>query len=189
MNNRVDISEFTRQLDAVLTVYKKLPTEIATVAVNFSKDRFRDQAWLDRTIEKWAQLKNSRNRKGRRSQTILIDTGRLKRSIRKIKVTQNQIIIGSSEPYASIQNDGGEIKKTVQVKSHQVNSYRKRGYTRTRNGRTESIKAQTVKSFRVKAHTRKMNTKIPARRFMGNSYRLSNRITTLVTIRFKNALK
>lgn len=189
MSNRVDISEFARRLDAVLAAYKKLPAEIATVAVNFSKDRFRDQAWLDRTKEKWKALKNPRNRKGRRSQTILVDTGRLKRSIRKIKVTQNQIIIGSSEPYASIHNDGGEIKKTVQVKSHQVNSHRRRSYTRTRAGRTETIKAQTVKAFRVKSHARKMNTKIPARRFMGNSDRLNRRIVTLVTVRFKNALK
>lgn len=189
MSNRVDISEFTRRLDAVLAAYQKLPTEIATVAVNFSKDRFRDQAWLDRTKEKWTDLKNPRNRKGRRSQTILVDTSRLKRSIRKIKVTQDQIIIGSDAPYAKIQNDGGTINKTVQVKSHQVNSHRRRAYTRTRDGRTETIKAQTVKAFRVKSHTRKMNTKIPARRFMGNSYRLTNRIETLVTVRFKNALK
>ena len=189
MSNRVDTSEFTHRLDAVLAAYRKLPTEIATVAVNFSKDRFREQAWLDKTKEKWKPLKNARNRKGRRSQTILVDTGRLKRSIRKIKVTQDQIIIGSSEPYASIQNDGGEIKKTVQVKSHQVRSHRRRAYTRSRNGRAETVKAQTIKSFNVKSYSRKMNTKIPARQFMGKSDRLNRRIVTLITVRFKNALK
>lgn len=189
MKNRVNISEFTRRLDAVLAAYKKLPTEIATVAVNFSKDRFRDQAWLDSTKEKWTPLKNPRKRKGRRSQTILVDTGRLKRSIRKVKVTQNEIIIGSDAPYAKIQNDGGTINKTVRVKSHQVGSHRRRAYTRTRDGRTEKIKAQTIKTYRVKSHTRKMNTTIPARRFMGESQRLARRITTLTVYRFRNALK
>lgn len=189
MNNRVDISEFTRRLDAVLAAYKKLPAEIATVAVNFSKDRFRDQAWLDRGKEAWKPLKSPRTRKGRRSQTILVDTARLKRSIRKVKVTRQQIIIGSNEPYAKIQNEGGKINKTVRVKSHQVRSYRRKAHTRSRAGRTERIKAQTIKSYTVKSHARKMNTTIPSRRFMGVSYRLSNRIVTLTTIRFRNALK
>lgn len=187
--NRVSTSEFTRRLDAVLDAYKKLPTEIATVAVNFSKDRFREQAWLDSTKQSWAPLANKRNRKGRRSQTILVDTGRLKRSIRKVKVTQNQIIIGTDVPYAEIHNEGGEIKKTVTVKSHQVGSHRRRAYTRTRDGRSENVQAQTVRSYVVKSHTRKMNLKIKSRRFLGNSDRLSRRIVTLVTIRFNNALK
>lgn len=189
MKNKVNISPFTRRLDAVLAAYKKLPTEIATVAVNFSKDRFRDQAWLDTSKEKWAKLKAPRSRKGRKSQTILVDTGRLKRSIRKVKVTQNQIIIGTDVPYAEVHNEGGEIKKTVTVKSHQVKSHRRRAHTRSRDGTTEKIKAQTVKSFVVKSHARKMNTKIPARRFMGNSDKLSRRIVTLATVRFKTALK
>ena len=185
----VDISDFTRKLDAILAAYKKLPTEISTVAVNFSKDRFRDQAWLDQTKEKWQPLKNPRKRKGRKSQTILVDTGRLKRSIHKVKVTQEQVVIGTNEPYAEIQNEGGTIRKTVQVRAHQVKSYRRRAYTRTRQGRTENIKAQTVKPFRVKPHARKMNTTIPSRRFIGQSNRLSRRIVTLATVRFNNALK
>lgn len=189
MVKKPDISDFTKKLDAVLAAYKKLPTEVATVAVNFSKDRFRDQAWLDQTKDKWKDLKQPRKRKGRRSQTILVDTGRLKRSIRKIKVSQNEIVIGSDVPYAKLQNDGGEIKKTVKVKAHQVKSHRRRAYTRQRDGRTENIKAQKVKTYVVKAHARKMNTKIPARRFMGQSKRLERRLITLITYRFRNALK
>lgn len=189
MAKQPDISDFTRKLDAVLSAYKKLPTEVATVAVNFSKDRFRDQAWLGETKEKWKDLKQPRKRKGRKSQTILVDTARLKRSIRKIKVTQNEIVIGSDVPYAKIHNEGGEIKKTVQIKAHQVKAHRRRAYTRVRDGRTENIKAQKVKTFAVKPHARKMNTKIPSRRFMGKSKRLERRIVTLITYRFRNALK
>lgn len=189
MAKKPDISDFSRKLDAVLNAYKKLPTELATVAVNFSKDRFRDQAWLDTTEEKWQDLKQPRQRKGRRSQTILVDTGRLKRSIRKVKVTQNEIVIGSNEPYAKIQNEGGTINKTVRVKAHQVKSHRRRAYTRQRDGRSERIKAQRVNTYAVKSHTRKMNTKIPSRRFMGHSRRLERRMITLITYRFRNALK
>lgn len=189
MSNRVNISEFTRRLDSVLETYRRLPLEIATIAVNFSKERFRDQAWLDETKRKWKPRKTQRGRTGRRSQTLLVDTGRLKKSIRKIKATTEQVIIGTDVPYAEIHNEGGEIKKTVNVKSHEIKSHKRKAYTRNRNGRVERIKAQTIKSYTVKAHIRKMNLKIPSRRFIGNSYTLARRIELHVTARFVRALK
>lgn len=187
MNNKVDISDFTRKLDSLLKTYQRLPNEIATIAVNFTKERFRDQAWLDETKHKWKPRK--RERSGRRSQTLLVDKGRLKRSIRKIKATTEQVIIGTDVPYAEIQNEGGEIKKTVNVKSHAIKSHRRKAYIRNRNGRAEQIKAQTIKTYTVKAHTRKMNLKIPSRRFIGNSYTLGRRIELHTTARFVRALK
>lgn len=189
MSNTVDISEFTRKLDAILDTYRKLPAEIAVIAVNFSKERFRDQAWLNETKHKWEPRKTQRGRTGGRSQTLLVDTGRLKRSIRKIKATTEQVIIGTDVPYAEIHNEGGEIKKTVNVKSHAIKSHRRKAYTRNRNGRAERIKAQTIKTYTVKAHTRKMNLKIPSRRFIGNSYTLARRIELHVTARFIRALR
>lgn len=189
MSNRVDISSFTRKLDAVLNTYKRLPTEIATIAVNFSKERFRDQAWLDSTKTKWKPRKTQRGRSGRRSQTLLVDTGRLKKSIRKIKATTDQVIIGTDVPYAETQNEGGEINKTVNVKSHAIRSHKRKAHIRNRQGRTEKIKAQTVKTYTVKAHTRKMNLKIPSRRFMGKSYTLIRRIELHTTARFMRALR
>ena len=190
MSNRiVDISDFTRKLDSVLNTYKKLPTEIATIAVNFSKERFRDQAWLDTSKTKWKPRKTQRGRSGRRSQTLLVDTGRLKRSIRKIKATPDQVIIGTDVPYAEIHNEGGTINKTVSVKSHIIKSHRRKAHTRTRKGRSEKVKAQTVKAYTVKAHSRKMNLKIPSRRFMGKSYTLTRRIELHITARFMRALK
>ena len=189
MRRKADISDFEKKIDALLSTYKKLPTEIATIAVNFSKERFRDQAWLDKTKSKWKPRKTKRGRTGKRSQTLLVDTGRLKRSIRKIKATPKQVIIGTDVPYAQIHNDGGTINKSVNVKSHVIKSHRRKSHTRERKGRTEKIKAQTVKAYTVKAHTRKMNTKIPARRFIGNSYTLTRRIELHITARFMRALK
>jgi len=189
MSKKVDITDFTRKLDALLNTYKKLPTEIATIAVNFSKERFKDQAWLDQTKTKWTPRKKPRGRSKKRSQTLLVDTGRLKRSIRKIKATPEQVIIGTDVPYAEIHNEGGKINETVTVKSHVVKSHRRKAYTRNRKGRSERIKAQTVKAFTVKAHKRKMNLKIPQRRFLGASYTLNKRIELHITARFMRALK
>lgn len=188
MDGKVDTSEFTRRMDAILNTYKTIPAEIAVIAVNFSKERFRDQAWMDETKHNWAKRKTQRGRE-RRNQTILVDTARLKRSIRKIKANSKQVIIGSDVPYAEIHNEGGEINKTVNVKSYTVKSYERKSHTRTRKGRTETVKAYTVKSHTIEAHTREMNLKIPSRRFLGNSYTLQRRIELHITARFMKALK
>lgn len=176
--SKVDLTDFTRKLDAITKAYSKVPAKVAAIAVNFSKERFRDQAWLDETREPWKPRK--RNRKGKkRSQTLLVDTGRLKRSIRKISADTTKIVIGTDVPYAQIHNDGGIIKEAVTVKAH-----RRREHTRARKKRIEVVKAHTVKT-----HTRKINITIPSRRFIGNSAALQKEIYEHVVAAFAEALK
>lgn len=188
MSVDTDLSKFLRKMDAISKVYSSLPTEIATVAVNFSKERFREQSWLDSTKENWEKRKVARKGK-KKSQTLLVDTGRLKRSIRKIYADERKIIIGTDVPYAQIQNDGGTINKNVTVRAHAVRAHSVKSYSRTRKGRNETVKMHTVKTHTVNSHSRHMNTKIPSRRFIGNSYTLNKRINLLIMARFAKALK
>ena len=102
--NKPDISEWTRAMMALKDTYKKLPPEIAALAVNFTKERFRSSNWLDEAPEKWKPRKKNRRGTPKRSQTLLVDTGRLKRSIRKIEANTSRIVIGTDVPYASIHN-------------------------------------------------------------------------------------
>jgi phage gpG-like protein len=174
---RANTAGFIRKLDALSDAYKKLPAEVATIAVNFSKDRFREQAWLDETKENWKPRK--RQRKGKGSQTLLVKTGRLKRSVRKISATEDRIIIGTDVPYAQIHNEGGTISTTATVKAHEVKEH-----TRKRKGRNGRVKSHTVK-----AHQRKINTRIPQRQFIGNSKSLQDKIISHITARFERALR
>ena len=139
--SKADITDWTRKMKALKSAYLKLPDEIAAVAVNFSKERFRDQSWLDHTKERWKPRKQRRKGSPKRSQTLLVDTGRLKRSIRKISANTNRVVIGTDVPYASIHNYGGTITGTFTVRTHAVKAQRRRSYTRVRAGRTERIKA------------------------------------------------
>ena len=189
MRKIADISQWTRKMKELKATYTKLPNEIAAIAVNFSKERFRDQAWLDETKERWKPRKKPRKGGQKRSQTLLVDTGRLKKSIRKISADANRVVIGTDVPYAYIHNYGGNITGTFKVQAHTVKSHRRRSHTRTRAGKTEKIKAQTVKAHAVKAHTRKVNTRIPQRQFLGESYTLRRRIYLLTAARFSRALK
>jgi len=177
--SKVDTSDFIRKMNALGEAWKKIPDEVAATAVNFSKERFREQAWLDSTKENWKPRKRRRKGGKTKSQTLLVNTGRLKRSIRKVYANENSVLIGTDVPYAQIQNDGGIINKDVTVKQFQ-----KKEYTRQRKGRTERVKSHTVHS-----HQRKINVKIPSRRFIGNSLTLERRLYLLITSRFMKALK
>jgi phage gpG-like protein len=176
---KVDISDFTKKIDALVEAHSHLPAEVATIAVNFSKERFREQAWLDKTKTAWKPRKNNRSGGKKKSQTLLVNTGRLKRSIRKISATPDAVIIGTDVPYAKIHNEGGIINENVAVKQHD-----KKSFTRKRKGRKETVKAHTIKS-----HIRKLNIKVPARPFIGNSYTLEKRILLHIKARFVRALK
>ena len=179
---KVNLTSFTRKIDALSDTYKRLPNEIAAIAVNFSKERFREQSWLDKSKEKWKSRKHSRKSQHgnqARNQTLLVQTGRLKKSVRVISADESKIVIDSDVPYAKIHNEGGTINKTVSVKTHNVKQH-----TRTRKGRKENVREHAKN-----AHTRKMNTTIPSRRFLGVSYTLTKRIENLITARFMRALK
>jgi phage gpG-like protein len=179
---RTNITELTRRFEAVNEAYRNIPAEIAAIAVNFSKERFQEQAWQGETKEPWTPRK--RPRKGKtgkisKTQTLLVKTGRLKRSIRKISATEDKIIIGTDVPYAQIHNEGGTINTTATVKAHTVKEH-----TRKRKGRSERVKSHTVKT-----HQRKVNTTIPKRQFIGNSKSLQDKIISHITARFERALR
>lgn len=155
-----------RILDAVNTAISALPNKIATEAVNFSKERFVQQNWVDTNTQPWAKRKTSRGSSRRSSGAVLVDSGRLKRSIRKIMVSQSVIIIGTDVPYAQAHNDGFRGRK-------QVKSYSKR-----------SAKG---KVYKVRAHTVRVN--MPRRRFLGESAVLTQRIDRMATAEIMRAIQ
>ena len=179
---KVDLTDFTRKVDTLSQTLKTLPNEIGAVAVNFSKERFVSQSWIDKTKRNWKpRKKDRRSQHGNKTknQTLLVQTGRLKKSIRVISADESRVVVGSNVPYAKIHNEGGTINATVAVRAHSVKQH-----SRIRKGRKE-----TVREHDKREHTRNMNTKIPSRRFLGTSYTLSKRIMNLITARFMRALK
>ena len=166
---------FTRKLDQLTKLYPRLPRMAGVVAVNFSKERFRSQNWLDNSTEPW----QSRKRKIKGKRGTLIKSGRLKRSIRLVRVTPNSATIGSDVPYAQIHNEGGRVNVTQSVTTHT-----RKAHSRRRNGRKETVKEHTVK-----AHSRKVNFIMPRRQFMGTSAVLNKKIERTLTAEIMRALK
>jgi phage gpG-like protein len=95
------------------TFMRRLVNRVGVVAVNFSKERFVKKDWLDGSSRQpWAKRK--RKDKG----SLLVKSGRLKRSIRKISEGDFFVYVGTDVPYAQIHNEGGEVNKITNVRSH-----------------------------------------------------------------------
>ena len=158
---------FAAIIDDVTRCINQLPPRVATLAVNFSKERFVEQNWHDESAEPW-EKRRGRRRGGKKRQggAVLVDTGRLKRSIRVISARKDRIVIGTDVPYAEMHNEGFEGRQNV--RSHT---------RRSRKGKT----------FTVRAFTRRMS--MPQRRFLGESQELANRIENLMETELKKALQ
>lgn len=177
-----ETADFINKLDRVSKTLKYLPEKMAITAVNFSKERFVQKNWVDTKREPW----EPRKRKARG--TLMIQTGRLKRSIRKLYATHELIMLGTDVPYAQIHNDGGTITETVNVKAHKRKITIAKSYNlRTRNASRNRV--STGQTTDVKAHQRQINLTIPARPFLGQSAVLMRRLERLIVKELKNAIK
>ena len=161
------MSSFIDKLKKLSKVQNNFINRSAVIAVNFSKERFIQKNWVDKSRQPW----EARKRDDRGS--LMVRTGRLKRSIRKIKVGTNFFIIGTDVPYAQIHNDGGTIKKTVTVKAHNRKN--------TRGRETSEAKVQS--------HNRKINMTFKKRQFIGESAVLMRRIERQLETDIKEAIQ
>ena len=158
---------FAAIVDDVTRAINAMPARVGTCAVNFSKQRFVQQNWHDTTPEPWKP--RSRTRRGgerRQNGAILVDSGRLKRSIRVVSADSNRVIIGTDVPYAEIHNEG--LDGEVSVRKHS---------RRSRKGRLHI----------VKAHKRRVH--MPQRCFLGESQALATQLEELMIKELKNAIE
>lgn len=156
---------YLRRLNELQKLYRKFPDMAGITAVNFSKERFVRKNWINTSNEPW----EPRKKEAPGSLMVGKGSGRLKKSIRKTKVTRNSVTIATDVPYAQIHNEGGTINKTVTVKAH----------SRKRKGRSE----------KVKSHRRKMNTTLQKRQFIGESAILLRRVERLMQKEITQILK
>jgi phage gpG-like protein len=107
---------------------------------------------FDQNFERKAFFgKKWKNRKFGNRGTLLVATGRLRRSI-TMKATEKSITFSSDTPYASIHNEGGEIEVTKKMKGYFWYMYGQTGY--------EPYKAIAMKRLGSKIT-------IPQRQFIG----------------------
>lgn len=176
------------------SVLIRLPLIVGNEVRNFSLDNFRRQAWLGDTLQPWPMRKKVSKwgkATARPKRALLVDKGRLRRSIRVIQANWELVSVGTDVPYARAHNDGMRLGVIQQVKAHQR--------TLTKNGikKVKTLKTRSkitwgrvaTGSTTVKAHRRRIDQRIPMRRFLGNSPYLTARLRRVCQAEFMKALK
>lgn len=159
---------------AIMSAIAIAPTILSEEGLNFFLDSFTKQGWLGAGgMERWPARKKVTKwgKTPRPGRALLVDSGRLRRSVRIISKSPLQIVWGTDVPYARVHNEGfraGVIQ--------QVNQFSRRN-------------KKTGKKSLVRAHTRRITQRIPQRQFMGNSPYLDKRLVRILTAEFNRALK
>ena len=84
---------------------KNLPKVLGNAAVKHFQDNFRREGFLDNSLSKWARRK--RETKRSRGKKILQNTGRLRRSVKRLTTRFGRIEIGTrGVDYATVHNEG-----------------------------------------------------------------------------------
>lgn len=142
---------------------------------NFERKAFFEQSWPKNTLI---------NRRG----SMMARTNNLRRSMRA-KISGYQIAFSSSLPYASIQNEGGEITVTKKMKSYFWAMYYQAGgkilynvktkeMAKTKSNKALTIEAEQWKALALMPIGKKI--KIPSRRFIGKHPRIKEIIEECV---------
>ena len=133
--------------------------------------------------EKWQRRKSPTRPGG----AILVDTGKLRRSI-KSSSTSDSIVFSSDLPYASIHNEGGEIRVTRKMKAYFWHKYYEAtgSFGRKKNG--ESRKDKRTVQLSTEAGFWKLlalmkegsSIKIPKRQFLGASPEVERAVRDII---------
>lgn len=167
--------DFITRLNNLQKAMNRLPNKVAIEAVRFSKERFEQQNWIGDNTEPWKRRKPVSESATRSRRGILTDSGRLRRSIRKVRADSDTVVVGTDVPYAEIHNTGGTYNVSQSVKAHERKAFQ-------RNGRP-------VRAHMVSAHRRSMTIHMPRRQFIGNSPYLSKRLIRMINAEFNRYLK
>lgn len=164
---------------------KTLPVVVGNEVVNFSKDAFTKQGWLDSSFTPWRK-RRSKKQQGR---AILVQSGRLKRGVRVVKTTSDTVVVGNDAPYAKAHNEG--FNGTVSVKPHQRNVYKKTKVGTGKTTKSGKERMKTVKSIsgsvQIKAHKRTL--RLPKRKFLGTSDYLMVRLKRTAALHILKQLR
>lgn len=142
---------------------------------NFEREAFFSEAWSRR---------KSPLRPGGH---ILVDTGRLRRSIQS-RTTENSITFFTEEPHAAIHNEGGEIVVTTKMKRYFWHKYyeatgsfgRKKDGSRRNDKRTVQL-SDEAEFWKFMALKKAGTTiKIPRRRFLGTSPEVEKAVRKII---------
>jgi phage gpG-like protein len=142
---------------------------------NFERQAYFSKAWARRS----SPLRPGRG--------ILVDTGKLRRSV-KSRVSGSSIVFESDLEYASIHNEGGEIKVTAKMKKYFWHKYcestgafgRKKDGTVRKDKRTVQLGTEAEFWKHMAMMKVGKTIKIPKRQFLGVSPEVEKAVREII---------
>lgn len=185
MENSNKIPDFGKIAHQIVS---RAPRVAGVEAVKFFRDSFVRGGFLDRSLQPWQPARSPLA--GKRT---LFATGNLMRSIRPRTVDKSGVTIESDTPYSALQNDGGVVTVTEQMKKYWWAQYYKHAgkLKKTTRGRISQAK-DNLRENRKAAFCRAMalrrvgsQIKIPAHQFIGESHTLMSNLEKWVDMQIQ----
>ena len=173
----------------------RLMTELESSATNHFLRSWRLKGWVDSGLEQWKEVKRRQPgtkaynsaKKSARTRSILVQSGRLRRSFYTRIKRMDIIQIANSAPYAQVHNEGARGFAYVRPHQRWVKSgvYAGTGVfsVKTRKERRVQLEAKQ----QVKGYSRRVN--IPQRQFMGHSAQLQKEQIRIITKWINEAIR
>ena len=164
-----------------------LKQTLTDIKVKLGKEfdrNFERKAFFD---EKWPATKLTYHRG-----SLMMRTGRLRKSLLSPKVTSNGIIWSSSLPYADIHNNGGEIRVTPQMRKFFWAKYYQTSSATTKKKNGEASSSARNKKLSIEAEQWKALAlkpigsiiKIEKRQFIGSHPQVDKHIKEVINHNF-----
>jgi phage gpG-like protein len=105
--------------------HRDAPRYVGDTAVQHFNDNFQQQGFVDDSLQPWPPRKSEKDQ----DRAILFKTGRLRRSVRVTRRSNEEVVIGTDVPYAKIHNEGGPVNVKAHLrKSRKGNQFPVRAY-------------------------------------------------------------
>ena len=92
------------------SVLKNIIPELGTLGLKFFDESFERKGFKDVTEIMWERRKLNINDEDKDPHPLLEKSGALRESVRVLSKDENSITLGSTLPYASVQNDGNKSR-------------------------------------------------------------------------------
>ena len=123
------------KIKAMAQLKVRLPKQLGNDAVNHFRNSFRQGGFEDQTVDMWELPKRKQftlSKSGKtkrftnkgfsrsdRTRATLVQTGALRSSVRVLRTSPGEVVIGSDLKYAQIHNDGGKLKSGATMPKRQ----------------------------------------------------------------------
>lgn len=166
--------------DDISKIIKRILKDIQVEMGDEFDRNFERQAFFSET---WARRKSPTRPGG----SILIDSGTLRKSIGS-RITENSIVFYTTLPYATIHNDGGEIRVTKKMKRYFWHKYYEAtgSFGRRKDGNPRkdkrTVQLTTEAEFWKFMALKKEGSiiKIPRRQFLGTSPEVEQAVREII---------